>query len=63
MICLNGIEFTFKEVYRKEEDKIWFYYEYRAGEAIILKSTEFNCAIGLLYEGVSFKQVLEATER
>lgn len=47
------------EVYRRGEGKMWLYYEYEAGEAIFLPSIEFECAIELLYEGVSFEQELE----
>lgn len=47
------------EVYRRGEGKMWLYYEYEAGEAIALESIEFECAIELLYEGVSFEQELE----
>ncbi len=48
------------EVYRRGEGKMWLYYEYEAGEAIALDSIEFDCAIELLYEGVSFEKELEA---
>jgi Uma2 family endonuclease len=47
------------EVYRRGEGKMWLYYEYEAGEAIALESIGFECAIDLLYEGVSFEQELE----
>ncbi|MEG4311464.1 MULTISPECIES: Uma2 family endonuclease [unclassified Microcoleus] len=47
------------EVYRRGEGKMWLYYEYEAGETIALESIEFECAIELLYEGVSFEQELE----
>lgn len=43
------------EVYRRGEGKMWLYYEYEAGEAIALESIEFECAIDLLYEDVSFE--------
>lgn len=42
------------EVYRRGEGKMWIYYEYEAGEIIALQSIEFECAIELLYEGISF---------
>jgi len=42
------------EVYHRGEGKMWYYYEYAEGEAIALKSIEFECHIELLYEGVSF---------
>lgn len=47
------------EVYRRGEGKMWLYYPYEAGETIALESIEFECAIDLLYEGVSFEQTLE----
>jgi Uma2 family endonuclease len=47
------------EVYQRGEGKMWHYYEYEAGEAIALASIEFECAIELLYEGVSFEKELE----
>ena len=47
------------EVYRRGEGKMWLYYEYEAGEAISLESIEFECAIELLYEGISFEQELQ----
>lgn len=47
------------EVYRRGEGKMWLYYEYEVGEVITLESIEFECAIDLLYEGVSFEQALE----
>ncbi|MEG3858214.1 Uma2 family endonuclease [Microcoleus sp. herbarium12] len=47
------------EVYRRGEGKMWLYYEYEAGEAIALDSIEFECAIEILYEGVSFELELE----
>ncbi|MEG3892174.1 Uma2 family endonuclease [Microcoleus sp. Z1_A1] len=47
------------EVYRRGEGKMWLYYEYEAGEAISLESIEFECAIELVYEGVSFEQELQ----
>jgi Uma2 family endonuclease len=43
------------EVYRRGKDKMWLYYEYEAGEVISLESIGFECAIELLYEGVSFE--------
>ncbi|WP_293154634.1 MULTISPECIES: Uma2 family endonuclease [unclassified Microcoleus] len=48
------------EVYRRGEGKMWFYCQYEAGEAIALASIEFECAIDLVYEGVTFEQELEA---
>lgn len=43
------------EVYQRGEGKMWHYYEYEAGEMLSLESIEFECAIELLYEGVSFE--------
>ncbi len=48
------------EVYRRGEGKMWLYYVYETGEAIALASIGFECAIDLLYEGVTFEQELEA---
>ncbi|MBW4520905.1 MAG: Uma2 family endonuclease [Scytolyngbya sp. HA4215-MV1] len=42
------------ECYRRGEGRMWLYYPYRAGDMISLSSIEFECAIALLYEGVSF---------
>lgn len=42
------------EVYHRGEGKMWHYYEYEDGDAMALESIEFECAIQLLYEGVSF---------
>ncbi|MGE5659108.1 MAG: Uma2 family endonuclease [Actinomycetota bacterium] len=44
------------EVYHRGEGKMWHYYEYEDGDAIALESIEFECAIELLYEGVSFEK-------
>ena len=44
------------EVYRRGEGKMWIYYEYESGEIITLESIEFECAIELLYEGISFEK-------
>jgi Uma2 family endonuclease len=57
-ILIDSEEITV-EVYQRGEGKMWHYYEYEAGEAIFLPSIEFECAIELLYEGVSFEQQLE----
>ncbi|MBD2579894.1 Uma2 family endonuclease [Oscillatoria sp. FACHB-1406] len=43
------------EIYRRGEGKMWFYCAYEAGEAIAIDSINFECAIELLYEGVSFE--------
>jgi len=42
------------ECCRRGEGRLWLYYPYRAGDVISLSSIEFECAIALLYEGVSF---------
>ncbi|AFZ18418.1 Uma2 family endonuclease [Allocoleopsis franciscana] len=42
------------EVYHRGEGKMWLYYEYESGELIALESIDFECAIEVLYEGVSF---------
>lgn len=47
------------EVFQRGEGKMWLYYKYEAGEIISLASIEFECAIELLYEGVSFEQELD----
>ncbi|MBD2579895.1 Uma2 family endonuclease [Oscillatoria sp. FACHB-1406] len=43
------------EIYRRGEGKMWLYCAYEAGEAIAIDSIKFECAIELLYEGVSFE--------
>ncbi len=43
------------EIYRRGEGKFWLYYAYETGETIALDSIEFECAIELLYEGVTFE--------
>lgn len=57
-VLIDSEEITV-EVYQRGEGKMWHYYEYEAGEAVFLPSIEFECAIELLYEGVSFEQELE----
>ena len=47
------------EVYRRGEGKMWLYYAYTEGDTIALESIDFECAIELLYEGVSFEQKSE----
>ncbi|AFZ11946.1 protein of unknown function DUF820 [Crinalium epipsammum PCC 9333] len=42
------------EVYERGEGKMWLYYPYTEGDAIALKSIDFECPIELLYEGVSW---------
>jgi len=43
------------ECYRRGEGRMWLYYPYTIGDVLCLKSVEFECAIALLYEGVSFE--------
>jgi Uma2 family endonuclease len=47
------------EVYQRGEGKRWYYYAYTEGDAIALKSIDFECPIELLYEGVSFDKESE----
>lgn len=42
------------EAYRRGEGRMWLYYPYAAGDVVSLGSIEFECAIALLYEGVTF---------
>ncbi len=44
------------EVYRRGEGKMWSYYAYGEGEAIVLRSIEFECAIEVLYESVTLEE-------
>jgi Uma2 family endonuclease len=44
------------ECYWRDEGRMWLYSPYRAGDIITLSSLEFECAIELLYEGVSFEE-------
>lgn len=43
------------ECYRRGEGRMWLYYPYTAGDVMSFNSIEFECAIDLLYEGVSFE--------
>ena len=43
------------EIYQRGEGKIWHYSAYTEGESITLSSIEFNCAVDVLYEDVSFE--------
>ncbi|TAH25010.1 MAG: Uma2 family endonuclease [Oscillatoriales cyanobacterium] len=43
------------ERYCRGEGKMWLYYSYSAGEIVTLSSIEFELAIELLYEGVTFE--------
>ncbi|HEY9813537.1 MAG TPA: Uma2 family endonuclease, partial [Candidatus Sericytochromatia bacterium] len=47
------------DVYQRGEGKMWHYYAYTEGDAIALKSIDFECPIELLYEGVSFDKESE----
>jgi Uma2 family endonuclease len=42
------------ECYRRGEGRMWLYYPYGVGEVVTLTSIEFECAIALLYDGVTF---------
>ena len=41
------------EIYRRGEGRMWLYTAYQRDELIRLESVDFECAIALLYEGVS----------
>lgn len=41
------------ECYRRGQGRMWLYYPYMMGDMICFKSLEVECAIDLLYEGVS----------
>ena len=41
------------EIYRRGEGRMWLYTAYQSDELIRLESVDFECAIALLYEGVS----------
>ena len=43
------------EIYQRGKGKIWHYCAYTEGESITLSSIEFNCAVDVLYEDVSFE--------
>jgi Uma2 family endonuclease len=47
------------ERYCRGEGKMWLYYSYIAGEIVTLSSIEFELAIELLYEGVTFETETE----
>ncbi len=42
------------EIYRRGEGRMWLYSPYQSGDTIVLSSLEFECAIAVLYEGVTF---------
>ena len=42
------------EIYQRGEGRMWLYSSYTEGEDFTLSSIEFNCAIDVLYEGISF---------
>jgi Uma2 family endonuclease len=44
------------EIYRRGEGRMWLYSRYQAGDQISLSSLEFEGAIALLYEGVTFAE-------
>ncbi|MEA5419546.1 Uma2 family endonuclease [Spirulina sp. CCNP1310] len=44
------------EVYQRGEGKMWRYYAYGEGEAIALRSIEFECPIEVLYETVTLEE-------
>jgi len=41
------------EIYRRGEGRMWLYTAYQDGEVIRLESVDFECSIGLLYEGIA----------
>ena len=41
------------EIYRRGEGRMWLYTAYQRDEWIRMESVDFECAIALLYEGVS----------
>ena len=57
-VLIDSEEITV-EVYQRGEGKMWLYYPYTQGDAIALKSLDFECPIELLYEGVSFDKESE----
>ncbi|HBE19308.1 MAG TPA: hypothetical protein DEG17_14645 [Cyanobacteria bacterium UBA11149] len=42
------------EIYRRGQGKMWLYDEYEAGDVLALESIEFEFAIDLIYEGITF---------
>ncbi|NES69203.1 MAG: Uma2 family endonuclease, partial [Okeania sp. SIO2D1] len=47
-------ESSYVEIYQRGEGRIWLDYAYTEGEDFTLSSIEFNCAVDVLYEEVSF---------
>ncbi|NEO55086.1 MAG: Uma2 family endonuclease [Okeania sp. SIO3B5] len=43
------------EIYQRGEGRMWLYSAYTEGEDFTLSSIEFNCAVDVLYEDVSFE--------
>ncbi|NEN93795.1 MAG: Uma2 family endonuclease [Okeania sp. SIO3H1] len=43
------------EIYQRGEGRMWLYSAYTEGEDFTLSSIEFNCAVNVLYEDVSFE--------
>ncbi|MGD1804082.1 Uma2 family endonuclease [Dapis sp. BLCC M126] len=43
------------EIYQRGEGRMWLYSAYTEGEDFTLSSIEFNCAVDVLSEGVSFE--------
>ncbi|NEP81593.1 MAG: Uma2 family endonuclease [Okeania sp. SIO3B3] len=43
------------EIYQRSEGRMWLYSAYTEGENFTLSSIEFNCAVDVLYEDVSFE--------
>lgn len=48
------------EIYRRSQGKMWLYSEYESGEVLDLESIEFECAIDLIYQGVTFSEESES---
>jgi Uma2 family endonuclease len=44
------------EYYRRGEGRMWLYYPYTIGDIITIESIDFNCAVDLFYEGISFAE-------
>ena len=48
-------ESKYVEIYQRGEGRMWLYSAYIEGENFTLSSIEFNCAVDILYEDVSFE--------
>ncbi|NES76089.1 MULTISPECIES: Uma2 family endonuclease [Okeania] len=48
-------ESIYVEIYQRGEGRMWLYSAYIEGEDFTLSSIEFNCAVDVLYEDVSFE--------